>query len=215
MLRSFLIIATMNTSSFTVLCLLILHRNVAQLLTKSNNYDDVSKQCIDRELRILKKIFMEEIAKFRLEMKSLPVNTEPFVSCPAGWIQFQSSCYIFGYDYGNWTHGKNQCERKHGSSKYLRITSKAEDTFIRDYVKGQGLTDYKTRDFWIGGTDAAQDGVFMWEGHSQEFTYTNWGPGNPDRTGTADCVILFQRSQYKWHDTSCSNDNSYICEIEL
>ncbi|XP_061195852.1 perlucin-like [Saccostrea echinata] len=159
---------------------------------------------------------MEELAKFRLEMKALPVSTSTLssVSCPAGWTLFQRSCYFFGYDYGNWTHGKNQCERKHGSSKYLRITSEAEDTFIRDYVRGQGLTDVKTRDFWIGGTDAVRDGVFLWEGHFQQFTYTDWGPGNPDRIGSADCVILFKRSDYKWHDTSCSNDNSYICEIE-
>lgn len=77
------------------------------------------------------------------------------------------------------------------------------------------LVEYASRDYWIGGTDASRDGEFMWEGHSQSFTWTNWGPGNPDRVGTSDCVILFQRSDYKWHDTSCSNNNSYICEIEF
>ena len=74
---------------------------------------------------------------------------------------------------------------------------------------------YERRDYWIGGTDAGQDGVFKWEGYSQNFSFSNWGPNNPDRLNSADCVILYQPSDYKWHDTSCTNDNSYICEIEL
>ncbi|XP_011419400.3 low affinity immunoglobulin epsilon Fc receptor-like [Crassostrea angulata] len=199
----------------------------------------------EEEMAKLRKLFVDEMAKIRLdintsrvqqsearkqyteeemttvketcvaEMAKLGQSTKFPQSCPTQWVPYQNSCYFFGNDYGNWNQGKVKCEQKHGSSKYVRITSQEEDTFLRNFVRSRNITEYASRDYWIGGTDASRDGEFMWEGHSQSFTWTNWGPGNPDRVGTSDCVILFQRSDYKWHDTSCSNSNSYICEIEF
>ncbi|XP_048779921.2 perlucin-like protein [Ostrea edulis] len=197
--------------------LLMFSKISAQSFIKSDICDDVSRNSyIENELTALRELLIEEIKDIRSDLLSIPANQGPSsVPCPSEWVPFQSSCYFFGNDYGNWKHGKVQCERKHGSSKYVSISSEREDTFIRNFVRSKGITALAARDYWIGGTDAARDGVFMWEGYSREFTYKNWGPGNPDRVGSADCVILYQPSDYKWHDTSCSNNNSYICEIEF
>lgn len=182
---------------------------VAQMLYDNPEFvGEARKQYTEEEMTTVKETCVAEMAK-------LGQSTKSPQSCPTQWVPYQNSCYFFGNDYGNWNQGKVKCEQKHGSSKYVRITSQEEDTFLRNFVRSRNITEYASRDYWIGGTDASRDGEFMWEGHSQSFTWTNWGPGNPDRVGTSDCVILFQRSDYKWHDTSCSNSNSYICEIEF
>ncbi|XP_061177914.1 protein PIF-like [Saccostrea echinata] len=135
---------------------------------------------------------------------------EPRV-CDAGWEKFGQSCYLFSLSYGSWNNGKAFCE---GQGGYLvELTSLEEDTFVRDYVRNRGLTAFETRDSWIGGTDVASEGSFVWSESGQPITYNNWGPNNPDNGGgNQHCLILFQPSDYKWHDTQCTNTNSYICE---
>lgn len=138
------------------------------------------------------------------------LKKEPRV-CEGGWEKFEESCYLFSLFSGTWDSGKTFCEGEGGH--LVEISSLAEDNFIRDYVRNRGLTAYETRDSWIGGTDVDVENTFVWTGSGQTFTYINWGPGNPDNSGgNQHCVILFQESDYKWHDTQCTNTNSYICE---
>lgn len=193
--------------SCTIFCLF--NDIVGQMLYNG----DTSKQYFE-EAKKLKKACAEEVAKLSQGTRSAEGNDPP-QWCPPKWVPYLSSCYFFSNDYGNWKQGKVRCEKKYRNSKYVKITSQEEDTFLRNFVRSKSVTEYAAQDYWIGGTDASEDGVFIWEGYSEEFAYTNWGPGNPDRVGTSDCVILFRRSDYKWHDTSCSNNNSYICEIEF
>uniref|UniRef100_K1P812 Perlucin n=1 Tax=Magallana gigas TaxID=29159 RepID=K1P812_MAGGI len=184
----------------------------------------------EEEMAKLRKLFVDEMAKIRLDINTSRVqqiaqmlyDNPEFVGearkqyTEEEMTTVKETCVAEMAKLGQSTRGRAvKCEQKHGSSKYVRITSQEEDTFLRNFVRSRNITEYASRDYWIGGTDASRDGEFMWEGHSQSFTWTNWGPGNPDRVGTSDCVILFQRSDYKWHDTSCSNSNSYICEIEF
>ncbi|XP_078333091.1 perlucin-like protein [Crassostrea virginica] len=138
------------------------------------------------------------------------IKKEPLV-CEPGWEKFQDSCYLFSASYGNWNSGKLFCENNGGYM--VEITNLAEDTFVRDFVRNRAFTAYETRDSWIGGTDVVTENTFVWIGSGQTFTYSNWGPNNPDNSGgNQHCVILFQPSDYKWHDTQCTNTNSFICE---
>nr|XP_022304396.1 perlucin-like protein [Crassostrea virginica] len=194
------------------LCLVSLYQVTAQQVYQSR-CNDINKQYLDDELIKLKRVILQEIATMRATTTALSQSSS-FVCAPP-WVSFKTSCYFFSNDYGTWLYGKAQCEQKRGSSKYLRINDREEDAFIRNFVRSRGISAYERRDYWIGGTDAGQDGVFKWEGYSQNFSFSNWGPNNPDRLNSADCVILYQPSDYKWHDTSCTNDNSYICEIEF
>ncbi|XP_013881144.1 ladderlectin [Austrofundulus limnaeus] len=42
-------------------------------------------------------------------------------------------------------------------------------------------TGTRTRS-WVGGTDAAKEGEWTWSDGSP-FTFTNWGPGQPNNSG--------------------------------
>lgn len=105
----------------------------------------------------------------------------------------------------SWSHGMVTFTRAPRYIYQLRLFFFTVFLFI--------LLAFETRDSWIGGTDVVVENTFVWTGSGQTFTYINWGPGNPDNSGgNQHCVILYQPSDYKWHDTQCTNTNSYICE---
>ena len=65
---------------------------------------------------------------------------------------------------------------------------------------------------WMGSNDLLKEGQWMWHQSGKPFTYTNWGPGQPDNyDGIEHCLMYWTDS--KWNDASCNNQFLYICEI--
>jgi cysteine-rich repeat protein len=65
--------------------------------------------------------------------------------------------------------------------------------------------------FWIGGSDAAREGTFVWS-TGEPFGYRHFGPGEPDdRFGRDDC--LFFGADKVWHDRICEHQHPFMCEI--
>ena len=63
--------------------------------------------------------------------------------------------------------------------------------------------------FWIGLSDAAEEGRFVWS-DGTEVTHTNWANrGNSDNSDTKDCVYLQNGA---WHVGDCGNNLYRICE---
>ena len=63
--------------------------------------------------------------------------------------------------------------------------------------------------FWIGLSDAADEGRFVWP-DGTEVTHTNWANGgNSDNDDTKDCVYLLNGA---WYVEDCDNNLDYICE---
>jgi len=59
------------------------------------------------------------------------------------------------------------------------ITSEEENNFIFDYLVGHKIA-------WLGGSDAAQDGTWLWvtePGGSTPFAYAPWAGGEPNNNG--------------------------------
>ena len=64
--------------------------------------------------------------------------------------------------------------------------------------------------YWIGMTDLATEGDFVWQGTSTSVQegYTNWSPGEPNNgvggVGNQDCGQLWNYHNWKWDDQACS-----------
>merc|ERR1712086_1037417 len=58
---------------------------------------------------------------------------------------------------------------------------------------------------WIGGTDAASEGTWVWSPSNTPLSYTNWDAGEPNEyphyIGGEDCMQFYTNG--KWNDERC------------
>jgi hypothetical protein len=64
---------------------------------------------------------------------------------------------------------------------------------------------------WIGGTDAASEGTWVWSPSNTPLSYTNWYPGEPSGGGE-DCLEFNFRISGKWNDVGCARERKYVCQ---
>ena len=67
---------------------------------------------------------------------------------------------------------------------------------------------------WIGGTDAASEGTWVWSPSGTPLSYTNWNSGEPNNWGNEDCLEFNWKSPGlgKWNDVPCNLERKYVCE---
>lgn len=67
---------------------------------------------------------------------------------------------------------------------------------------------------WLGATDAASEGTFVWSATGEPLTYSNWYQGEPnDYGGDEDCVLAFV-GQGSWNDVPCNAGvQAVVCEF--
>ena len=58
---------------------------------------------------------------------------------------------------------------------------------------------------WIGGTDAASEGTWVWSPSNTPLSYTNWYAGEPNNSGGEDCLLGNWKSG-TWNDARCTKD---------
>ena len=64
---------------------------------------------------------------------------------------------------------------------------------------------------WIGGTDFASEGTFIWTSDNRTLSFVNWYQGEPDDAyGDQDCVSICRDGH--WADESCDTSKTYICK---
>lgn len=101
-----------------------------------------------------------------------------------------------------WAQARVDAEAQGG---YLcSITSAAELTWVLATVGTGG------GDVWLGGTDAAQEGVWVWV-NGDPWAYANWNTGEPNNVGGEHWVEMY--SNGTWNDVPASHANpGYILE---
>ena len=73
---------------------------------------------------------------------------------------------------------------------------------------------------WIGGTDAASEGAWVWSPSNTPLSYTNWGsggePNNIYYDGRAEDCLVFSWLETggpgKWNDLPCALHRKYVCQ---
>jgi len=106
---------------------------------------------------------------------------------PTPWLGAQLLCNDYGYD-------------------LVSINDEAENDFVTD-----AASDYDAgTDWWIGYTDDAVEGTFVWEDGTSG-GYENWEPGQPNDFFGQDCAEL--DTDGTWNDTDCLfTFQAFICE---
>ena len=71
---------------------------------------------------------------------------------------------------------------------------------------------------WIGLNDRITEGTWEWDS-AQPVDFVNWGTGEPNGAGPADCVEMIPANKYgltydgTWNDHLCILPLKFICEI--
>jgi hypothetical protein len=64
---------------------------------------------------------------------------------------------------------------------------------------------------WIGLQEKQQTNTF-YTLDGKIPSYTNWGTSQPNTVGSKKCVTFWQEPDGKWHNVSCKDQYSYICQ---
>ncbi|XP_074538582.1 galactose-specific lectin nattectin-like [Halichoeres trimaculatus] len=92
------------------------------------------------------------------------------------------------------------------------IQSEAEYDFIRGVVlKAAG----RHQESWVGGYDAAKEGVWLWSDGSQ-FEFKRWGKGEPNNRWFGEgCMEINLKGRDFVNDAKCSQEQPFICAKDL
>jgi cysteine-rich repeat protein len=112
-------------------------------------------------------------------------------------------CYQFMGMQASWSSAETSCV---GFGGHLAtITSQPE----YDVVLGVAIQGGESA--WIGASDAASEGDFVWT-TGEPWVFEAWGPNEPDGGASQNCVLLWRDRNWIFNDFDCGIPSSYVCE---
>ncbi|XP_062848836.1 C-type lectin domain family 4 member E-like [Trichomycterus rosablanca] len=145
--------------------------------------------------------------------KTCSKQVKKCMPCPEGWRHLEDKCYYFSDDKLDWKHSRDSCASM-GSHLTILHTHKQHDA-LEKIARSIGGFDYH---FWIGLSDAEEEGVWKWVDNTRvNKTYWNeWDnePNNHESGGLhgEDCAVLNAHSR-TWFDVPCDHIYKRICEM--
>ncbi|XP_078119074.1 galactose-specific lectin nattectin-like [Sander vitreus] len=118
--------------------------------------------------------------------------------CPPGWTQFGTRCFSFYIQTKTWSDAETFCQTAGGN--LASIQSAEEHAFLRDYINQVTGID---KNAWIGGTDAVQEGTWLWTDGSK-FDYKSFAAGQPDNAGGVENCLEMNWGGNGWNNGVCT-----------
>jgi len=72
--------------------------------------------------------------------------------------------------------------------------------------------------YWIGASDLATEGSFVWAESHEAVDYANWRPGEPNNDDNEDCVEMGWNSDgaFGWNDKHCTSTEIHaFCQTDI
>jgi lectin-like protein len=131
-------------------------------------------------------------------------------ACPSQ--AFGGSCYeLFGGP-ASWSEAEQRCVDWGGH--LAKVESAQEDAFLGGLLGAPGGSAEGARGAWLGGSDAAQDGEFIWADGSA-LLFDAFAPNQPDDGAGVDCIEKRNDATALWYDQRCTDEYPYICRRPL
>ncbi|MFZ5477905.1 MAG: MopE-related protein, partial [Myxococcota bacterium] len=123
--------------------------------------------------------------------------------CPGTTGAYDDHAYVFVTTDASWAAAAAACDAI--GYHLVELADAAED----DWVAGEAYALEGTG-WWIGLSDVATEGTFVWQ--ESAATYTDWRAGEPnDYGGNEDCGA-YATSGGQWNDKDCAQALPYVCE---
>ena len=184
------------------------------LSTRANSIETTSEHILQLKEEIVQQSNKVRATEITAETLMKDVNeTKGVISCQVdGWMVYKKSCYKLMTDTLPWVDAVNSCTSMGG---YLTETDD-DDEFA--YTVTLAKTFDVGRDMWLGASDIAEEGVFIWNRSKKKIDdiYTAWKRGEPNGNVNESCLsIQMYTRAYKWNDLPCNTARPYLCEKEF
>ncbi|XP_063431478.1 perlucin-like [Mytilus trossulus] len=134
--------------------------------------------------------------------------------CPNGFTRHDDSCYKAIRIRATWAESTVYCHMF--GSELTSIETELENRFVIGMLQNM-KGSFNPVKFWLGGSDMAEEGSWVWAKSGQPLTYTNWQHGNPDNGNDGDehCMDLREDHHWQWGDNNCDEHFYFVCERPL
>ncbi|XP_069140714.1 perlucin-like protein isoform X2 [Argopecten irradians] len=163
-------------------------------------------------VRTLIKDNMEDLWR-RYEEKLATMKGDTFWTCPQGWVHYNKYCYLFRHTTGSWFTAKAYCESEYAS--LAEIKNVQENDFIVRTIRNIDLpgVSLASRSYYVGGTDHAKEGEWIWAGSKDRMTFDNFQPPEPNnKANNEHCLSLYGPIHFSWNDDGCKHGYYSICK---
>ena len=138
-----------------------------------------------------------------------PIDAPPCVAGDARVVDPATGhCYTHHQSPLNWSQAQAACVALGPNTSLAEIESQGENDVIFSIV-GERRT-------WMGGSDQAAEGVWVWTSGAPWGVFTRWRSGEPGNGGGGvpgeDCLEMASLGAGEWNDNECYVAAAYVCE---
>ncbi|XP_058623556.1 asialoglycoprotein receptor 1-like [Onychostoma macrolepis] len=139
------------------------------------------------------------------------INQLPILGKDDQWIYYQFSFYYMSNETKSWTESRRYCTERRAD--LIIINNREEQDFVMK------ITD--KREFWIGVTDAYEEGRWKWVDDTN-MTSGFWASSGeikePNGGRLENCAVTYLKKNpavLGWHDVKCNDAYQWICEKSI
>nr|XP_011426601.2 perlucin-like protein [Crassostrea gigas] len=125
-------------------------------------------------------------------------------ACPNGWITYNQNCYLVLTIQATWGAASSYCQAFRAKLAEPRSVQEAHFLSVMTYPVG-GL-------YWIGVTDIAVEGDWIFASDSSYVNSSYWHSTEPSGKPLENCVVMRDTFLGYWDDVLCSTEAGFVCE---
>ncbi|XP_038554000.1 ladderlectin-like [Micropterus salmoides] len=125
-------------------------------------------------------------------------------ACSGRWSEFSGRCFHYVPKPMTWAQAEKNCESMGGNLASVHN--------LLEYHEIQRLimsASYENKETWIGGSDAQEEGVWLWS-DGTPFNYRSSG-GFDNFQGKQHCLQINYGDDKRWDDTWCNVRLPSVC----